>query len=144
MKTQIPLFRAKKIDSDEYVFGSYFKDKAIHSIITHSKTDYADKAFYVNAVQINETTLAIHFPDMLDSEGNKIFASLSEDGRGGDLISHKGEFLESKEDLIAIYEYGSFRMSPLDFRTSFKLVEWVGFTVKVIGIKKWNHSYYYL
>ena len=26
---------------------------------------------------------------MIDSEGNKIFASLSEDGKGGDLLLHK-------------------------------------------------------
>lgn len=100
MKTQMPLFRAKKIDSDEYVFGSYFKDKSIHSIITHSKTDYADKAFYVNAVQINETTIAIHFPDMLDSEGTRIFASLSEDGRGGSIINDETETMIVKWDSI--------------------------------------------
>lgn len=35
---------------------------------------------------IDTTTLAIHFPDMLDSQGNKIFASLSEDGKGASII----------------------------------------------------------
>ena len=39
--------------------------------------------------EIDPTTLAIHFPDMLDSQGNKIFASLSEDGKGGDIIKYE-------------------------------------------------------
>lgn len=131
----IPIYRAKKIDSDEYVLGQptyipHDRDRIIMHVKLH------EARLDVRTFEIDPSTLSISFPDMLDSEGNKIFASLSEDGRGGDLISHKGEFLESKEDLIAIYKYGSFRMSPLDFRTSFKLVEWVGFTVKVIGIKE--------
>ena len=46
--------------------------------------------------EIDPSTLAIHFPDMIDSEGTKIFASLSEDGKGGDKIPthtslYKGE-----------------------------------------------------
>ena len=36
--------------------------------------------------EIDPTTLAINLADMLDSQGNKIFASLSEDGKGGDLM----------------------------------------------------------
>ena len=36
--------------------------------------------------EIDPTTLVIHFPDMLDSQGNKIFASLGKDGKGGDIL----------------------------------------------------------
>ena len=81
----IPIFRAKKIDSDDYVKG-YLLDK--NTILT---TDY----YYVQGMppeveeyfnKIEPTTLAIHFPDMLDSQGNKIFASLSEDIKGGDIM----------------------------------------------------------
>ena len=35
-------------------------------------------------IEIDSSTLAISFNDMIDSEGTKIFASLSEDGKGGD------------------------------------------------------------
>ena len=134
MKTQIPLYRAKKIDSDEYVFGSYFKDKSIHSIITHSRTDYADKAFYVNAVQINETTIAIHFPDMLDSDGTRIFASLSEDGKGGDII--KSIY---KDNVIAVWNgYPNFRFEykKIDSKYDREFNELNPKEIKVTGIQE--------
>ena len=89
----IPIFRAKKIDSDKYVEGFYknvlySKDKHIITSLVNisgvenniQKTNLWDYKNY----EIDPTTLALHFPDMLDSEGNKIFASLSEDGKGGD------------------------------------------------------------
>lgn len=76
----IPIYRAKKIDSDEYVIGFYIFDGARHFLL-------ADKGNLVQ-IQIDVLTLAIHFPGMLDSQGNKIFASLQEDGKGGDIFKH--------------------------------------------------------
>ena len=82
----IPIYRAKKIDSDEYVIGSLYFGKYIFQ--EHSGLgacigiDRNDLAGY----DIDSSTLSINFLDMIDSEGNKIFASLSEDGRGGDII----------------------------------------------------------
>jgi len=84
MKTSIniPIYRAKKIDSDEYVEGCLdflitpIQKMKLYQIATTDPTK--------EYITINPSTLAIHFLDMLDSEGNKIFASLSEDGRGGD------------------------------------------------------------
>ena len=80
-KINIPIYRAKKIDSDEYVEGFYFNrknmlGKTIYHKIDHSTT--CDKF-----TEIDPSTLAIHFPDLIDSDGTKIFASLSEDGKGG-------------------------------------------------------------
>ena len=85
----IPIYRAKKIDSDEYVEGYYlpvyympifengelvsFED--IFNILQVNKTTYTE---------IDTSTLSIHFQNMLDKNGKKIFASLSEDGVGGD------------------------------------------------------------
>lgn len=92
----IPIYRAKKIDSDEYVIGFLYQD-----IIEYIKSDGLNPDEYKKALDkeswyimdnlshtnmIDKSTLAIHFPDMLDSQGNKIFASLSEDGRGGDIM----------------------------------------------------------
>ena len=37
-------------------------------------------------VECDESTRSINFEDMLDSQRNKIFASLSENGKGGDII----------------------------------------------------------
>jgi len=73
----IPIYRAKKLTSDEYVEGSYCDGNIID-------IDYEG---FQTWTEIDTTTLAIHFPDMLDSEDNKIFASLNEDGRGGDFGS---------------------------------------------------------
>ncbi len=72
----IPIYRAKKIDSNEYVEG--FLTKCRVSYFIESGSSHCD--------EIDTTTLSIHFPDMLDSEGKKIFASLREDGKGGDIL----------------------------------------------------------
>lgn len=116
----IPIYRAKKINSDEYVEGYYSSDdwtdcrdkKDMKPILKHSITDleryqlrldlYGDGKLHEDKStrqvhEIDPTTIAIHFPSMIDSEGNKIFASLSEDGKGGDIVS--GERYEDN------YEY---------------------------------------
>ena len=36
--------------------------------------------------EVEKNTRALNFEDMLDSQGNKIFSSLSEDGKGGDIM----------------------------------------------------------
>ena len=38
-------------------------------------------------LECEQDTRSINFRDMIDSEGTKIFASLSEDGKGGDRIT---------------------------------------------------------
>lgn len=80
-KIEIPIYRAKKIGSDEYVIGYFYKPTHFISdggkIICHSTYE---------TFSIDVTTLAIHFNDMTDSQVNKIFASLSEDGKGGDIL----------------------------------------------------------
>ena len=90
----IPIYRAKKIDSDEYVEGYYCNVCQLDFIITDDalKTFDADNNRVLfgscesEIVQIDPSTLAIHFEDMLDSQGNKIFASLNKDGKGGDIM----------------------------------------------------------
>ena len=73
----LPIFRAKKLGTEnEYVIGFYEGWEEKHFIVT------SPKEFF----KIDPATLSIHFPDMLDSQGNKIFASLQEDGKGGDII----------------------------------------------------------
>ena len=88
----IPIYRAKKIDSDEYVIGNLIEDEGVfyiikNPVVTHfnglqqltGECEYLDR--------VDPTILAINLPDMLDSKGNKIFASLSEDGKGGDIVT---------------------------------------------------------
>ena len=76
----IPIYRAKKIDSDKYIQG-YLLGMWGEYFISWGETNHVP-----NKVQIDPTTLAINFNDMLDCQGNKIFASLSEDGKGGDIM----------------------------------------------------------
>lgn len=75
----IPLYRAKKIDSDEYVIG-YLKP-----------CTYDSKTFWIQTdewldYKIDPSTLSISFEGMKDSEDTRIFASLAESGKGGDIL----------------------------------------------------------
>lgn len=96
----IPVYRAKKKDKEEYVIGWLYCGKYIFP--QHSGLGAciglirADLPWF----EIDTTTLAIHFPDMLANDSNKvlsngekelrIFASLSEDGKGGDILKTRG------------------------------------------------------
>lgn len=87
----IPIYRAKKIDNDEYViFNSFYeyenKYYAINKIINQTIDGWFTNVMIPLTYKIDLTTLSIHLPDMIDSNGNKIFASLSEDGKGGDMM----------------------------------------------------------
>lgn len=84
MEAQInaPIYRALKLNTEnEYVIGFFHSRKWDGETRTEYYITYESLEW-----EIDPTTLAIHFPDMLDSQGNKIFASLSEDGKGGDII----------------------------------------------------------
>ena len=92
----LPIFRAKKLDSGEYVKGFLYQDLICYIPSDGFKSDEYKKAvdtetWFImdnlsNTSMIDTTTLSIHFPDMIDSQGNKIFASLNKDGRGGDIM----------------------------------------------------------
>ena len=81
----IPIYRAKSNERKNiYVEGLLIGvDEELNLCTIRTKDDYiGGEVCYLH-------TLSINFPDMLDSQGNKIFASLSEDGKGGD-ITDKG------------------------------------------------------
>lgn len=110
----IPIYRAKKIDSDEYIEGYYIEDYGIGSYLQISKYlnfiigDRGEKGMESDCLyEIDPTTLAIHFKDMADSEGNKIFASLSEKGKGGDIldINVRTETLFIERAVIQTYTF---------------------------------------
>lgn len=82
----IPIYRAKKIDSDEYIEGFFlFQEESRVCIEICQIYNSKIRATY----EVDISTLAIHFPDMIDNQGNKIFASLREDGKGGDIVISK-------------------------------------------------------
>jgi len=108
LKLNIPIYRAKKIDSDEYIEGYY--QKYVYRPQFEKRTEISyhvveETSIIHRSNEIDPLTLSIHFPDMLDSEGNKIFASLSEDGRGGDTI------VNVEADLfVYLYQNGKIRL----------------------------------
>ena len=118
----IPIYRAKKIDSDEYVIGCYSSAYDVHHyIITHLGVDTkVNVVFKMSSYihKIDPTTLAIHFPDMLDGQGNKFFASLSKNGIGGD------EFITENED----EQYDTWRSTDYGTTTAIFNSNGVGFT----------------
>lgn len=103
----IPIYRAKKLDKNEYEIGFLLNNMIVTA---YEQTIERDGIYWksIAATKIDPTTLAIHFPDMLDSEGNKIFASLGEDGKGGDIAIHP-DYDDNKYVFIynaSCYEFG--------------------------------------
>ena len=119
----IPIYRAKHHIDDIYFIGSLIGKDDEYYIVQEEDMEYYRP--------IDITTLAIHFPNMLDSQGNKIFASLSKDGKGGDM-TNKG---------ICLYEpkYNQFRIIVnLKTRTWLEITreDLESYPVKVIGIQE--------
>ena len=79
------LFRAKEKNSNNYVIGyEYYNHVEDEYYITH----YVSGSNY----KVDRTTRSINIEDMLDSQGNKIFASLSENKKGGDILIEEGRY----------------------------------------------------
>ena len=86
----IPIYRAREIDSSEFIEGDLGSIYNSQGQIIGKSIRYFHKGFEAVLVkEIDPSTLAIHFPDMIDSENTKIFDSLSEDGKGGDKIEYQ-------------------------------------------------------
>ena len=130
----IPIYRAKKIDSDEYVIGFYSSAYDVHHyIITHLGVDTKVNVVFKMSTDIHKidpTTLAIHFPDMLDGQGNKFFASLSEDGKGGDIIHRDGMTFKT------IYKSVNGRFEAYEINGMHHLLAHKFHQTKIIGIQQ--------
>lgn len=114
----LPIFRAKKLDSDKYIIGQYIETEFSneeycgieeqetiikHCIIKDFRTVHDDYEYCnFDITEIDIATLSIHFPDMIDSQRNKIFASLQKDGKGGDIILEP--YLETERETVLSYE----------------------------------------
>lgn len=122
----LPIFRAKKLDSNEYVMGWYSSpiiiEGKMYLSITNKDGEY----------RIDTTTLSIHFPDMLDSQGNEIFASLQEDGKGGDVCS-VDDYIYGGLNGVAIYQNYGFR---IDRKGKAMGISLSSTDIKIIGIQQ--------
>lgn len=90
----IPIFRSYELDTAFLIEGSYIKENGFYmnnTIPDYNKPVVRHKICDEDGIyhEVSKDYLAIHFPDMLDSQKNKIFASLSEDGKGGSLVVSK-------------------------------------------------------
>ena len=113
----IPIYRAKAIGSDEYVEGYLANPIDGKYFLEHD---------FTVGIEIDTSTLAIHFPDMVDKNGKKIFASLSEDGRWGD-------------EFNAIQFHGAYKIGENKFVAKIPWIEWYDSTwndFEVVGIHK--------
>lgn len=93
----LPIFRAKKLNEDEYVVGYFQKLTDGRMLICYVELvdeDSDDFLFgdvrYIQWFEIDPSTLAIHFPNMVDVDNKPIFASLNKNRKGGDILNHRG------------------------------------------------------
>ena len=101
----IPYYRAKSNErKNTYVEGLLVGiDEELNLCTIRTKDDYiGGEVCYLH-------TLSINFPNMLDSQGNKIFASLQKDGSGGDICS-VNDYIDSGLNGVAIYQHYGFRI----------------------------------
>jgi len=138
MKTNIPIYRGKTTKQN-------FTKEEIEEDISLIKID---GIFYIvglvvtlcNQIQsltndivysCEDGTLSIHHYDMLDGEDTKIFASLSEDGKGGDIVfvdeHYEGDFLDKAKSFTVCIEQGEYNFEFSDIHN---------YGVKVTGIQK--------
>jgi len=113
MIKELPIFRAET-EKQNFSEDEFNSDK---SLIKVDNTFYIIGLIVTKCGQIeSETedivystrkgTISIHMEDMTDSEGNKIFASLSSDGKGGDI----GHDKEHNCEMICRYYSGAIEL----------------------------------
>ena len=89
--------------------------------------------------EVEKDTRALNFEGMLDSQGNKIFASLSKDGKGGDIVDF--EHIRYLEDDKPSYIDSSFFVEDIDNKFDRVFYDEMGCNfrnkeLKVIGVQE--------
>lgn len=74
-------FRAKRLDNSDYLISD-----GIRWINDELELRDNSETMFDSWIPCDDTTRSVSYPDMLDSEGNRIFASFSENGNGGDIL----------------------------------------------------------
>ena len=156
----IPIYRAKTIKQDYneweeceqlkkingvwYAVGFYDSRReikrylgdweTINLILIRKSTAISE----INTAEVVDiSTLSIHFPDMIDSQGNKIFASLSEDGKGGDIVN-LDEGCGENFNAVTLYRYYEIHLKGgIDLLNRAKYLRcYPKKDIKVIGIQE--------
>lgn len=100
IEIDIPLYRGYSYILEEYIEGDLFVSSNGYFII--EKCDYNDEIDEFDVIKIFDKvkpeSLSIHIPNkMVDSEGNKIFASLNDKGTGADIVFND---ITGKEEVL--------------------------------------------
>jgi hypothetical protein len=123
MLDNIPIFRAKSRTTDLYEYGHLFKSQKATFIIPicEYNEEIGEFDFIKVFEPIFEDTIAIHFPNMLASDSDRyfsngekdlrIFASLQEDGKGGDIL------FDMEYKFTLIFDGLKFRLEGLECNT---------------------------
>ena len=121
----IPYYRAKSNErKNTYVEGLLIGvDEELNLCTIRTKDDYiGGEVCYLH-------TLSINFPIMLDVKGNKIFASLQEDGKGGDIL------FDMEYEYTLSFDGLKFNLQGLFSQPSFNEFDsWENF--KIIGVEE--------
>lgn len=139
----IPIYRAKKINSNEYVEG-FLHSETLEYIqggeMSQDQYNTKEEEWFImsnngfNNDLIDPSTLAIHFTDMLDSQGNKIFASLDEYMLKGASILENYMFQGDYKIQHAVYSEGCICVMDKDGE-KYNIYE-NGHQLKIIGIQE--------
>jgi hypothetical protein len=68
MELNIPIFRAKKMDSDDYVEGIGIEDNTLIEYIFQRSSYSSENIAKISEIDLS--TISIHFPDMLAEDSN--------------------------------------------------------------------------
>jgi len=127
------LYRAKLKDSKDYVIGFLCSEDTIKS---EEYLGFGINGSVVNA--IDKSTLSISLKNMIDKNNERVFASLQENGKGGDLLRNESELetyvLEISTNGTELFEYldnNKIKNFVSRFSNTFSLFN----ELKVIGIK---------
>ena len=106
MDLNLPKFRAKRLDNGEYIIGNYADGYIFPKNVLWSQSYW---------IKVDKSTLAINFPNMLDTEDTPIFASLNPSGKGGDFDNtysyNETVFIfESQETIPYFQDWSDFKV----------------------------------
>jgi hypothetical protein len=118
------LHRAQSIYSGEYFVSTDIKfEQDLMYLRVNGKWRECDKS-----------TRAIHFENMIDSQGNKIFAAVNKDFKNGDRLIENGRYEDAFNVVYEPYfDSNSFSIKdlPLSSDMTYKLNRY-----KIIGVQK--------